>query len=211
MTTNAITVIETAKIEAINREHRLCANAYGDALEHARECGRMLHAVKADLTHGEWLPWLERNFDGSERTARVYMQLSNVQIEDRQSPADMPASISAALREIAKPRPRPSPRDAIATVSGMEDDDEPALPPSLPGDLDRAQARLKAPEATWSEQHERRANRIFEQLNDARAKLEEASTPGLSAHAIAELLRDGEIRAREASAQLGNLAFAFER
>ena len=74
---SVVTVIERAKIQQINKEHRLCVGAYEDALKHAVVCGQMLSAVKADLTHGDWLPWLEDNFAGSARIAQRYMQLAD--------------------------------------------------------------------------------------------------------------------------------------
>lgn len=40
------------------------------------EVGRELIAAKAELPHGEWLPWLEREFGWDERTARRYMQVA---------------------------------------------------------------------------------------------------------------------------------------
>lgn len=43
----------------------------------AIEIGRRLVEVKGLLKHGEWLPWLKRETDFSERTAQVYMQVFN--------------------------------------------------------------------------------------------------------------------------------------
>jgi 16S rRNA G966 N2-methylase RsmD len=65
-------------------------------VEHAIRAGDALVAVKAQLKHGEWLPWLDANFDGSERTARVYMQLAK-----RQTSATLEPSILKALTAIA--------------------------------------------------------------------------------------------------------------
>jgi len=42
-------------------------------LQHALEAGRLLLEAKNQVDHGRWLPWLEANFDGSQRTARAYM------------------------------------------------------------------------------------------------------------------------------------------
>jgi hypothetical protein len=38
--------------------------------------GDMLMDVKEALPHGEFLPWLEENFDFNERTARQYMRFA---------------------------------------------------------------------------------------------------------------------------------------
>jgi hypothetical protein len=40
------------------------------------EIGRELIAAKTDLRHGEWLPWLEREFGWSEPTATRYMNVA---------------------------------------------------------------------------------------------------------------------------------------
>ena len=37
------------------------------------EIGRLLIEAKGQAEHGEWLPWLEREFDFSDRTAENYM------------------------------------------------------------------------------------------------------------------------------------------
>lgn len=36
----------------------------------------MLITVKILVKHGEWLPWLEENFEGSQPTASRYMTLA---------------------------------------------------------------------------------------------------------------------------------------
>jgi hypothetical protein len=203
---SVVTIIERAKIDAINREHRLCEECSHDAVIHAMECGRMLLAVKDDLAHGGWGPWLEKHFEGSDRTARVYMQVAgSPTFADRQTSADLfPTSIAAALKQISTPRPRPaSPRDAVGMVGGLEDDDTQA--PMTPG---RAE---QPPQVAWTDQHSRRRVRLVEMLTEAVTSLERASDPGLDPVAIAELLRSAEIKARQASAQLGDLAFNFER
>ena len=46
------------------------------ALRHAVEVGRLLLEAKVSCKHGDWLTWLEDNFDGSVRTAQDYMRLA---------------------------------------------------------------------------------------------------------------------------------------
>ncbi len=60
----------------INAEHLLARAAMQSALEHARRCGELLTEVKDRLPHGEFLPWLALNFEGSTRTAQLYMTLA---------------------------------------------------------------------------------------------------------------------------------------
>lgn len=216
MTASVVTVIERAKIDAINHEHALCERAYADTLTHAIECGRMLTGVKATLSHGDWLPWLEDYFDGSKRVAQTYMQLAGAPAEMQEAQTSAHLSIDAALKQLSKPKPRqPSSRDAVGMVGGLEDDDAPdpdGATVIVRERLDQAQRRLQSDTGSpWNDQHSRRRNRIVEMLDEARGQLDHASDPGLSPHAIAEMLRSAEIKARQAQAQLGDLAFGFER
>ena len=91
--------------ESINEQHRLCEAAAGKAVAHAMEAGRMLEEAKAGVGHGEWGGWLEKNFQGSDRTARVYMRVYSHREEleaKRQSSANL--SLDGALKAIAAPK-----------------------------------------------------------------------------------------------------------
>jgi len=57
----------------INAEHRQAEQAINTGLQHARHAGELLLQAKGLCDHGQWLPWLLKNFDGSARTARAYM------------------------------------------------------------------------------------------------------------------------------------------
>ena len=46
-------------------------------VEKAVQIGELLTAIKSTLPHGDWLPFLERNFPFTERTASRYMKLFN--------------------------------------------------------------------------------------------------------------------------------------
>jgi hypothetical protein len=215
---DVITVIETAKIERINRAHHAVEACYGDAVARAIECGQMLEAVKADLQHGRWLPWLEEHFDGSTRVAQTYMQLAASPLADENAQSSAHFNIDAALKQIAKPKPRAAtspPQSAASMLGGMEDDDEPASavePADVGPRFDAAQSRLKARAGTaWETAHSKRRQRIIDLLDAARGDLDSASDPHLAAQAIAELLRSAEVNARKAAGQLGELAFTFER
>lgn len=63
-------------ISAINKWYRCAVECGRDALRAAIECGKLLQAAKDDCDHGEWLPWLQANFDGTQRTAQRFMRLS---------------------------------------------------------------------------------------------------------------------------------------
>lgn len=60
----------------INHEHQQCVEAFKATLGHARNAGELLIAAKAQVRHGEWLPWLKENCPAiSDRTARNYMRI----------------------------------------------------------------------------------------------------------------------------------------
>jgi hypothetical protein len=100
------------------------ANKYHDKAEYhlaqfllyARKSGRALNAIKKSLPHGEWTKWLEKRFNGSRETARIYMRiaarwLDPRLIEARQSP-NPPRSINAVvaiLRHAPLPRGKKRP------------------------------------------------------------------------------------------------------
>ena len=59
----------------INAEHEKCLSAARAAISHALEAGRLLIEAKAQLGHGEWIPWMQENCRFSERTAQAYMRV----------------------------------------------------------------------------------------------------------------------------------------
>jgi len=118
---------EVAKLgtlaERINAEHRACEGAATEALRHAIEAGRLLQQVKASLPHGTWLAWLDENFEGSARTAQVYLRLDRDRFlleANAQSAAHL--SIAGALDALVQP-PKGLPQDvdpvAREQVSGQ--------------------------------------------------------------------------------------------
>ncbi len=57
----------------VNAEHAAALRHAGDAVEHARRAGEVLLRAKAELPHGNFLPWLSNNCAVSERQAQRYM------------------------------------------------------------------------------------------------------------------------------------------
>jgi hypothetical protein len=55
----------------INTEHTACESAANATVTHALRAGGLLTEVKGRLSHGQFGPWLPKNFAGSSRTARV--------------------------------------------------------------------------------------------------------------------------------------------
>jgi hypothetical protein len=63
--------------QQINQEHASCVEAFKATLTHARHAGELLISAKAQVRHGEWLPWLKDNCPQvSDRTARNYMRIA---------------------------------------------------------------------------------------------------------------------------------------
>jgi len=103
-----LTEIEKSQLvelaERINKEHRQVETAVGRALGHARRAGKLLVEAKGKVRHGEWLPWLEANFEGTERVAQMYMRVHSRwdEIEaNTKSVSDL--TLSGALRSIGAP------------------------------------------------------------------------------------------------------------
>jgi hypothetical protein len=85
----------------IRQEVDAAERAWQDGVGHAIRAGELLLKAKAQVKHGEWLPWLEANFPGSERSARNYMRLA----ANRQRVADLP-TIREAVAALAEVKPR---------------------------------------------------------------------------------------------------------
>jgi phage N-6-adenine-methyltransferase len=60
-----------------NIQHKAADESAKTAFAHRIAAGEALIAAKGRLKHGEWLPWLELNFLGDERTAQLYMKAAN--------------------------------------------------------------------------------------------------------------------------------------
>jgi hypothetical protein len=73
-----ISALERSELDAlavkINAAHRRCEHAAMSALEGAYRAGELLNRAKARVRHGEWLGWLEANFEVSEPQAHTYMR-----------------------------------------------------------------------------------------------------------------------------------------
>lgn len=84
-------------IEVITAEIWLYKQQAGAAI---LEIGRRLNEAKAQLTHGEWLPWLEEKVEFSEATAQRFMRLAR-EYENPSLVTDLGAS--KALQLLALP------------------------------------------------------------------------------------------------------------
>jgi Protein of unknown function (DUF3102) len=104
----------------IRAEHEATAIAMRRGVEHAMAAGTLLIEAKAQLDHGQWLPWLAEHCAMSERTAQLYMRLAKRRPEleaKAQCIADLTIQDAAKLLAAAF--------EVIAV-------DEPTFPPSPP-------------------------------------------------------------------------------
>ena len=91
------------------REHlQATANAAQNFLEHTLDAGDALICAKAQVKHGEWLPWLKL-CDLNEDKAERYMKLARHRAE-LNSTGVRNLSLSAALKLVAKKKPVDGPK-----------------------------------------------------------------------------------------------------
>ena len=66
--------IQKTRIDKITELHNEIGGYLKITLDKAIEIGGLLSGQKAELNHGEWLPWVNDNLPFSERLARDYMR-----------------------------------------------------------------------------------------------------------------------------------------
>jgi hypothetical protein len=93
----------------------LCKRAFGDIVE----IGRRLIEAKKICGHGNWLPWLEREFGWTDKTAQNYMNVATAAGKNENfSNLDLPVS---GLYLLARPDTPAEVIEAIAERSGRGD------------------------------------------------------------------------------------------
>jgi hypothetical protein len=117
--------------EQINEQHRQVISLLTSTLHAAKQAGELLRIAKNRLAHGDWERWLETNFEGTIRTAQVYMKIAKhwgtvLEAEARRHP-DL--SIAGAL-EMLRTAPAKlhrtkqkkwEPRDELITTHALND------------------------------------------------------------------------------------------
>jgi hypothetical protein len=85
----------------IRAEHQATAAALTSSVEHAMTAGDLLLEAKAQVNHGQWLPWLTERCAMSERTAQLYMRIAKnratIEMNIRNGVADLTLGQAAAL------------------------------------------------------------------------------------------------------------------
>lgn len=78
----------------------------------AWSAGQTLLTAKEMCEHGEWLPWLEANFKGSERTAQRYMAIASktTRVSDLEKASIRGALETISLKDKLDDEPSPKPK-----------------------------------------------------------------------------------------------------
>jgi hypothetical protein len=114
----------TILADEVRKAHVAAEAAYRTSVEKAIEVGKLLLEAKAEVKHGEWLPWLATT-GISARTAQRYMQLASLPAEKSDTVAHL--GVKAALAEIAR---RPSVIDFLHELDEMIDELAALQPPA---------------------------------------------------------------------------------
>lgn len=80
----------------INRLHEEICQAARRTIQNAIRIGELLTQRRAELKHGQWLPWLDENINFDQKTAWNYMRL----YEERDKLGNVP-NLSDAYRRLA--------------------------------------------------------------------------------------------------------------
>jgi DUF3102 family protein len=88
--------------DEINEEITMAERNWREAVTHAINAGEKLIEAKGLLKHGQWSPWLDEHFPGSEKTASNYMRLARHQ----QRVANLP-TVRDALAALSAPKEAP--------------------------------------------------------------------------------------------------------
>jgi phage N-6-adenine-methyltransferase len=164
-------VSEIARVDAgaleslaarINAEHRAFVGSFNKTAEHGIRAGELLNQAKNQCQHGEWLSWLDENFEGSVRAAQVYMQLFENRREILKCAESAHLSIDGALKAIAGPS-----HNHRALGTG---DNEWHTPPDWLDDVRAVLGKIDLdPASSDAAQESVRATRYFTQEDDGLA------------------------------------------
>ena len=87
----------------IRAEHEAATAFLKSGLERAINAGNLLIEAKAQLAHGQWLPWLAEHCQMSERTAQAYMRVARSfgKLDEQKRNAVADLSFRDALNSLA--------------------------------------------------------------------------------------------------------------
>jgi hypothetical protein len=201
-------------VSQINREHEMVETYKHNTIQHAIKCGELLEEAKAKVPHGEWLPWLEKNFDASEWTAQAYMRLARAADPNTRRVTDLEdaESLRSALRVLSSPEPKERGEEpqvdpdtpegrllaAVNTRQGVEGDE-------LDGEL------VDEPRPGLSDHDQRKWRNVTTRIATIQRCIHEATSANLSDASAINALTDASQAARQAAIDLEQLAEGLRR
>lgn len=167
-TQNEPAALEPRSIETITTEILYLKSKAGEAI---LEIGKRLTEAKAQLNHGEWLPWLEEKVGFSTVTAQRFMRLAEEY--SNASPVTL-LGTSKALQLLALP---PSERDEFLEEKHVVDGVEKSAYEMTRKELQEAIRAKQKADADLDElktKSEKEEKRLRMTINDREAQLEQA-------------------------------------
>ena len=187
------TPVETERgIEAITEEIIFYKAVGGQAV---LEIGKRLIEAKAQLKHGEWLPWLSEKVEFSEASAQRFMQLAR-EYENPALVRDLGASKALVL--LALPA---SERENFAQEKHVVNGEEKSVSEMSKRELEEAIRQRKLAELKAAETA-RELDRQKEATAEAEAAAEKAQEAAEAARAEVEDAKSISIAAQERTAEL---------
>ncbi len=199
-------VVISRGIAVITDEIIFYKNVGGNAII---EIGKRLIEAKAQLSHGEWLPWLREKVDFSERTASNFMRIAR-EYQNSQTIADLGAAKALAL--LALPE---SEREQFTAEKHVVNGEEKAVADMTGEELKKAirerdEALKQAQEAQDGlTDAQRERDEALSQLDGAKKAGEQAAAAKLDAlkvksDGLEEKLKAARAKEKEAKAGLEN-------
>lgn len=159
------------------------------------EIGKRLMEAKAQLKHGEWLPWLSEKVEFSETSAQNFMRVAR-EYGNTQLVGDL--GVSKALALLALPA---SERENFASEKHLVNGEEKSVAEMSKRELEEAVRQQKIAEAERNE-----ARRALEaqrkETEEANAKVQAAQDAADAARAEVENARGTALAAQERAAEL---------
>ena len=185
--------VETERgIETITEEIIFYKNVGGQAVI---EIGRRLTEAKAQLKHGEWLPWLREKVEFSETSAQNFMRIAR-EYGNTHLVGDLGASKALVL--LALPA---SERENFASEKHLVNGEEKSVSEMSKRELEEAIRQRKIAELKAAETA-RELDRQKEATAEAEAEAEKAQEAAEAARAEVENAKSISLAAQERTAEL---------
>jgi hypothetical protein len=187
----------------IKAEHEATSDALKGAVAHAMAAGDLLIEAKAQVPHGQWLPWLRDHCNVSERMAQRYIRLARnrTTIEMRHSMSD--SSIGGALALLTIPKDSSDLDEHFATLAV-----ESLLDTQDVNDLNLAIAEREKRKPLWGEALAAldRAQELDRGHDPVSTEAFISEYENVCAIATAAILGDRHVEATEHAAKIRDLA-----